>query len=56
MATSILKSHNLFKMLTLKEIEEIVGHMESATAEAGAEIFQEGDKGSCFFIIEEGEV
>lgn len=30
--------------------------MEIATVEDGAEIFQEGDKGSCFFIIEEGEV
>ena len=56
MCVSILKDHNLFKMLTLQEIEGIVKHIEIATVEDGAEIFQEGDKGSCFFIIEEGQV
>lgn len=36
LAISVLKEHNLFKMLTLKEIEEIVEHMKSATVEFGA--------------------
>lgn len=51
-AVSVLKEHNLFKMLTNSEIEEIVKFMEAASAKEGAEIFQEGDKGNCFFIIE----
>jgi CRP-like cAMP-binding protein len=51
-----LKEHSLFCTLEKQELREVARSMKLATALKDSYILNEGDKGSCFFLIKNGEV
>ena len=53
--TKTLKSHFFFSNLGEEEMSFVIGKMFYAKVEAGEFIFNQNDKGSCFFVIDKGK-